>query len=110
MNTGAQNCCAPKHLVQSSTDIHPGTQSAFFVVRGEDLPRATFAKTIESIVEPLFSPAHFHAQGASSAVWPGTMVSMASSISILAGLNREELTHAVVSVLFASLSSLHNIS
>ena len=49
----------------------PG-QSAFFVVRGEDLPRATFAKTIESIVEPLFSPAHFPAQGTSSAVWmPG---------------------------------------
>ena len=44
-------------------------QSAFFVVRGEDLPRATFAKTIESIVEPLFSPAHFPAQGTSSAVW-----------------------------------------
>ena len=34
----------------------PDCQSAFFVVRGEDLPRATFAKTIESIVEPLFSP------------------------------------------------------
>ena len=38
-------------------------------MRGEDLPRATFAKTIESIVEPLFSPAHFPAQGTSSAVW-----------------------------------------
>ena len=48
----------------------PNAQSAFFVVRGEDLPRATFAKTIESIVEPLFSPAHFPAQGTSSAVWP----------------------------------------
>ena len=49
-----------------------GGQSAFFVVRGEDLPRATFAKTIESIVEPLlFSPAHFPAQGTSSAVWLG---------------------------------------
>ena len=52
-----------------NTDFSLVAQSAFFVVRGEDLPRATFAKTIESIVQPLFSPAHFPAQGTSSAVW-----------------------------------------
>ena len=44
-------------------------QSAFSAISPEDLPRATFAKTIESIVEPLFSPAHFPAQKTSSAVW-----------------------------------------
>ena len=49
--------------------VHTTSQSAFLVVFPEDLPLATFAKTIESVVEPLFSPAHFPAQETVSAVW-----------------------------------------
>ena len=51
-----------KQNITVSAQKYGNCQSAFFVVRREDLPRATFAKTIESIVEPLFSPAHFPAQ------------------------------------------------
>ena len=57
-----------RHTVRSFHHLHQG-QSAFFAISPEDLPRATFAKTIESIVEPLFSPAHFPAQKTASAVW-----------------------------------------
>ena len=49
--------------------LNEAAQSAFFAISPEDLPRATFAETIESIVEPLFSPAHFPAQKTASAVW-----------------------------------------
>ena len=42
---------------------HTADQSAFLDVSPEDLPRATFAKAKDSIVEPLmFSPVHFPAQ------------------------------------------------
>ena len=64
---------SPYSSVESSTISLPQwplPQSAFFAISPEDLPRTTFAKTIDSIVEPLFSPTHFPAQKTASAVWP----------------------------------------
>ena len=48
----------------------PLDQSVFLVVSPEDLPRTNFAKTIASIVQPLFSPVNFPTQETMSAVWP----------------------------------------